>query len=116
VVRGSELLEKRFESDQLYKGFTGTAGGFYGPQGRVLRLGIQDPELNAKMDQFEFEGIKMTNLEMETAAIYGLGKLLGHECLSLNAIIANRATGTFSEDPYKTVDALIVYALTKLVE
>lgn len=116
VVHCSELLEKRFESDQLYKGFTGTAGGFYGPQGRVLRLEIQDPELNAKMDQFEFEGIKMTNLEMETGAIYGLGKLLGHECLSLNAIIANRATGTFSADPYKTVDALIEYALTKLVE
>ena len=116
VVRGSESLEKRLESDQLFKGFTGTAGGFYGPQGRVLRLGIQDPDLNTKMDRFEFKGIKMTNLEMETAAIYGLGKLLGHECLSLNAIIANRATGTFSEDPYKTVDALIVYALNKLAE
>jgi uridine phosphorylase len=116
VVRGSESLEKQFESDQLFKGFTGTAGGFYGPQGRVLRLGIQDPDLNTKMDHFEFKGIKMTNLEMETAAIYGLGKLLGHECLSLNAIIANRATGTFSEDPYKTVDALIVYALNKLAE
>jgi uridine phosphorylase len=53
---------------------------------------------------------------METAAIYGLGKLLGHECLSLNAIIANRATGTFSEDPYKAVDALIQYTLGKLAE
>ena len=68
------------------------------------------------MDQFEFEGIKMTNLEMETAAIYGLGKLMGHECLSLNAIIANRALGTFSADPYKTVDSLIEYALNKLAE
>jgi uridine phosphorylase len=116
VIRCAETLEKRIESDQIHKGFTGTAGGFYGPQGRVLRLEIQDPELNQKMDSFEFEGIKMTNLEMETAAIYGLGKLLGHHCLSLNAIIANRATGTFSEDPYKAVDALIVYALDKLAE
>lgn len=116
VVRGSKQLEKRFNSDQLYKGFTGTVGGFYGPQGRVLRLKIQDPDLNSKMDRFEFNGIKMTNLEMETAAIYGLGKLLGHECLSLNAIIANRATGTFSADPYKAVDALILYALDKLAE
>lgn len=116
VVRGSEKLEKRFESNSIFKGFTGTAGGFYGPQGRVIRLGIQDPDLNSKMDQFEFEGIKMTNLEMETSAIYGLGKLMGHECLSMNAIIANRATGTFSEDPYKTVDELIVYALNKFVE
>ena len=58
----------------------------------------------------------MTNLEMETSAIYGLGKLLGHHCLSLNAIIANRANGTFSEDPYKAVDELIAYALEKLAE
>jgi uridine phosphorylase len=116
VIRGSEILEKCFESENLHKGFTGTAGGFYGPQGRVLRLGIQDPDLNANMDRFEFEGIKMTNLEMETAAIYGLGKLMGHECLSLNAIIANRALGTFSADPYKAVDALILYALDKLAE
>ena len=114
VISCSESLEKRIESSQMHKGFTGTAGGFYGPQGRVLRLEIQDPELNAKMDRFEFEGIKMTNLEMETPAIYGLGKLLGHNCLSLNAIIANRATGTFSEDPYKAVDALIAYTLDKL--
>lgn len=116
VIKGSETLEKRIESDQMYKGFTGTAGGFYGPQGRVLRLPIQDPELNTKMDTFEFEGIKMTNLEMETGAIYGLGKLLGHECLSLNAIIANRANGTFSADPYKAVDALIAYTLDKLAQ
>ena len=68
------------------------------------------------MDRFEFNGIKMTNLEMETGAIYGLGKLLGHQCLSLNAIIANRATGTFSNDPYKAVDALIDYTLDKLAE
>ncbi|RBA28568.1 nucleoside phosphorylase [Flavobacterium tibetense] len=116
VISCSKTLEKRLESDKIFKGFTGTAGGFYGPQGRVVRLGIQDPELNAKMDSFNFNGTRMTNLEMETGAIYGLGKLLGHECLSLNAIIANRATGTFSEDPYKSVDELIEYTLNKLAE
>ena len=116
VIAGSSKLVKRFESDAIFKGFTGTVGGFYGPQGRVIRLGIQDSELNSKMDHFNYKGIQMTNLEMETAAIYGLGKLMGHECLSLNAIIANRALGTFSVDPYKTVDALIVYTLNKLVE
>ena len=116
VIAGSKTLEKRLESDTIFKGFTGTAGGFYGPQGRVIRLGIQDPELNSKMDRFNYNGIKMTNLEMETGAIYGLGKLMGHNCLSLNAIIANRATGTFSEDPYKAVDELIIYTLNKLVE
>ena len=116
VIAGSKTLEKRLESDTIFKGFTGTAGGFYGPQGRVIRLGIQDPELNSKMDRFNYNGIKMTNLEMETGAIYGLGKLMGHNCLSLNAIIANRATGTFSKDPYKAVDELIIYTLNKLVE
>jgi uridine phosphorylase len=116
VIAGSSKLVKRFESDAIFKGFTGTVGGFYGPQGRVIRLGIQDSDLNTKMDRFNYKGIQMTNIEMETAAIYGLGKLMGHECLSLNAIIANRATGMFSEDPYKTVDALIEYTLHKLAE
>ncbi|MFC4740064.1 nucleoside phosphorylase [Flavobacterium ponti] len=116
VVKGSETLANKIFSDKMHKGFTGTAGGFYGPQGRVLRLEIQDKELNHKMDNFNYKGIRMTNLEMETAAIYGLGKLLGHECLSLNAIIANRATGNFSDDPYKAVEELIAYTLNKLAE
>ena len=114
VISCSEKLEKIIESDKMHKGITATAGGFYGPQGRVLRLNIQDESLNSKMDNFEFEENRITNLEMETGAIYGLGKLLGHECLSLNAIIANRASGTFSEDPYKAVDELIEYTLDKL--
>ncbi len=116
IITCSEKLEKRMESDQIFKGITGTAGGFYGPQGRVLRLNIQDENLNSKMDSFNYNGTRMTNLEMETSAIYGLGKLLGHHCLSLNAIIANRANGTFSKDPYKAVDQLIAYALGKLAE
>ena len=116
VVSCSEKLERLIESDLIHKGITATTGGFYGPQGRILRLNIQDEKLNYKMDNFNFEGNRITNLEMETAAIYGLGKLLGHECLSLNAIIANRGTGTFSEDPYKAVDELIAYALDKLTE
>ena len=115
-IRCSEKLEKQFESQSIHKGITATSGGFYGPQGRVLRLNIQDENLNSKMDYFKFEKTRITNLEMETAAIYGLGKLLGHHCLSLNAIVANRADGTFSEDPYKAVEELIVYALEKLVE
>jgi uridine phosphorylase len=114
AISCSEKLEKIIESDKMHKGITATAGGFYGPQGRVLRLNIQDNSLNSKMDNFLFEGNKITNLEMETAAIYGLSALLGHNALSLNAIIANRASGTFSEDPYKAVDELISYTLDKL--
>ena len=116
VIECSSTLEKVIESDKMHKGITATAGGFYGPQGRVLRLEIQDADLNSKMDNFTFNDNRITNLEMETAAIYGLGKLLGHECLSLNAIIANRASGTFSEDPYKAVDELIAYTLDKLAK
>lgn len=116
VVEGSQTLAQKMKSASVFEGFTGTAGGFYGPQGRVLRLPLQTPDLNAKMDSFLYKGIRMTNLEMETGAIYGLGKLLGHECLSMNAIIANRATGTFSADPYAAVDQLITYVLDKFAE
>nr|WP_314836418.1 nucleoside phosphorylase [uncultured Flavobacterium sp.] len=116
VIACSSALEKKIESQQIHKGITATAGGFYGPQGRVLRLNIQDETLNNKMDTFNFEGTRITNLEMETGAIYGLSLLLGHQALSMNAIIANRASGTFSEDPYKAVDALIAYTLEKLAE
>ncbi|CAN1565362.1 Udp Uridine phosphorylase [Flavobacteriaceae bacterium] len=116
IISCSEKLDKLIESDKIHKGITATAGGFYGPQGRILRLNIQDENLNSKMDNFKFYANRITNLEMETAAIYGLSKLLGHNALSLNAIIANRATGTFSEDPYKAVDELIAYTLDKLTE
>ena len=114
LVKGSELLIQKLNSDKVFIGVTATAGGFYGPQGRVLRLAIQDPSLNNKIDNFEFDGYKVTNLEMETSAIYGLSKLLGHEACSMNAIIANRANGAFSEDPYKPVEELIIYTLNKL--
>ncbi|MFB9107320.1 nucleoside phosphorylase [Flavobacterium gyeonganense] len=114
AIACSETLEKIIESEKIFKGITATAGGFYGPQGRILRLNIQDEELNNKMDNFDFNDNRITNLEMETAAIYGLSALLGHNALSLNAIIANRASGTFSQDPYKAVDELIAYTLDKL--
>ncbi|WP_067149197.1 nucleoside phosphorylase [Pseudotamlana agarivorans] len=116
IIRGSEILEKKLESDLIHKGLTATAGGFYGPQGRVLRLDIQDPDLNAKMDNFNFNGVVISNFEMETSAIYGLSKLLGHDALSLNAIIANRANGTFSKNPLAAIEKLISYTLNKLVE
>ena len=116
VINNSNKLEKLFESDQIFKGITATAGGFYGPQGRVLRLPIEDPGLNNKMDSFNYKDLRVTNLEMETSAIYGLSKLLGHQALSFNAIIANRANGTFSENPGMVVEKLIKYTLDKLVE
>ena len=115
IVANSSELEAKLESDIIFKGVTATAVGFYGPQGRVLRLPIQDPELNHKIDNFEFNGVKITNLEMETSVIYGLSKLLGHNACSMNCIIANRANGTFSENPKASVEKLIKYTLDKLV-
>ncbi|WP_299526937.1 nucleoside phosphorylase [uncultured Lutibacter sp.] len=114
IVENSKELEDRLVSDKVFLGCTATAVGFYGPQGRVLRLPIEDPSLNNKIDNFEFNGTKITNLEMETSAIYGLAKLLGHNACSMNAIIANRANGTFSPNPYKPVEELIIYTLDKL--
>ncbi len=116
IINNSKTLEQKFESDTIYKGMTATAGGFYGPEGRVLRLPLQDAQLNTKMDTFNYEGYRVTNLEMETSVIYGLSKLLGHNALSLNAIIANRANGTFSKDPKKVVENLIEYTLNKIIE
>ena len=116
IIENGKDLAKKLSSDKTFTGITATAGGFYGPQGRVLRLAIQDPNLNNKIDNFSQAGHRITNLEMETSAIYALSKLLGHQAVSMNAIIANRANGTFSEDPYKVVDELIQYTLDKLVE
>jgi len=116
VIDNSSELEKRFESDLIFKGITATAGGFYGPQGRVLRLPLEDPSLNEKIDSFNHQGFKVSNFEMETSVIYGLSKLLGHHALSLNAIIANRVNGTFSKDPKKAIENLIEYTLGKIIE
>ncbi|MEW7291798.1 nucleoside phosphorylase [Aquimarina sp. 2304DJ70-9] len=115
VVASDQKLSNHMQSKITRKGVTVTNVGFYGPQGRVLRLPLQDKELNKKMASFEYNNKRITNLEMETAAIYGLAKLLGHEAISMNAIIANRATGEFSQNPKKVVDRLIQYTLDKIV-
>jgi uridine phosphorylase len=116
VVKSNSELHKKMSSSKTHNGFTATNVGFYGPQGRILRLPIQDNELNDKLATFNYKGISITNLEMETAGIYGLAALLGHKAISLNAIIANRPNGNFSKNPKLTVERLIEYTLDKLVE
>ena len=116
VISNSTYLEKKLISEKIHKGMTATAGGFYAPQGRVLRLGLQDSEINSKINKFNYKGIKVSNLEMETSAIYGLCKLLGHNACSMNAIIANRTDGTFSKNYQKVVKDLILYTLNRLVD
>jgi uridine phosphorylase len=92
----------------FHQGITVTCPGFYGPQGRVLRLGIQNPDLIDRLTDFRFGQYRITNFEMETSAIYGLGKLLGHNCLAINAIVANRIKKDFSKDAKTTIEKLIV--------
>lgn len=99
----------------LTRGVTLTAAGFYAPQGRSLRLpsGLT-PALLAALRSWRFEGLRLTNIEMETAGIYGLATALGHRSASLSALLANRAAGTFSKRPAKTVEELITYGLELL--
>lgn len=116
VVSCDKDLGNQFTSSKVINGFTATNVGFYGPQSRQLRLTVQDNSLNEKLANFSFNGKQLTNLEMETAGIYGLAKLLGHKAVSMNAILANRATGDFSANPDKIVNDLIVYCLDKIVD
>lgn len=115
VIEADTELIKQFKTDAILSGFTATNVGFYGPQGRLIRGPLQDPDLNSKIESFRYERFRITNLEMETSGIYGLSKLLGHRALSLNVILANRALGTFSKDPEKATDKLIKFTLDKII-
>lgn len=115
VVKGNRELIDQLTSEQTILGFTATNVGFYGPQSRKIRLNVQDEKLNDKLATFQYQDKKITNLEMETAGIYGLANLLGHRSVSMNAIIANRPLGQFSKTPKETVDRMIQYTLGKLV-
>ncbi|MBC7830357.1 MAG: nucleoside phosphorylase [Chitinophagaceae bacterium] len=102
----SASLMKHFVKN-FHHGITVTCPGFYGPQGRVLRLGLSNPALIDRLTDFSFGQHRITNFEMETAAIYGLGKMLGHHCLSLSAIVANRIHRNFSKDGNAAIEKLI---------
>jgi uridine phosphorylase len=106
ISGASGSLLKHFVTG-FHQGITVTCPGFYGPQGRILRLGLSSPSLIDRLSHFTFGQHRITNFEMETSGIYGLGKLLGHHCLSLSAIVANRVTREFSKDVHRTVDHLI---------
>jgi len=115
IEAAPELLEK-FTDAPFLPGFTATFNGFYGAQARSLRLSLQDQSLHEKIEAFSLNKERITNLEMETAGIYGLAALLGHKAISLNAILANRVKGEFSSNTQKTVEELIVLTLEKLIE
>jgi len=106
ISSGAASLIKHFVKD-FHQGITVTCPGFYGPQGRILRLGISNPNFVNRLTDFRFGQHRISNFEMETSAIYGLGKLLGHHCLAVNAIVANRVKKEFSKDGLATVEKLI---------
>ncbi|OON70140.1 nucleoside phosphorylase [Hymenobacter sp. CRA2] len=116
-VLGSDLLREQLGAG-MFTGNTVTCPGFYGPQGRSLRLELRYPDLLERLRHVQYsnaEGtFRLTNFEMETAGYYALGRMLGHEVVSLNAIVANRATGEFAENSDQTVNDLIAKTLSRI--
>jgi len=110
-INGASMKILKEFTKGFHSGITVTCPGFYGPQGRVLRMGLAFPHLIDLLTNFNFGNHRISNFEMETSAIYGMGKVLGHHCLSLNVIVANRITKEFSKDGQAAVENLIKHAL-----
>ncbi len=113
VAKGSETLRKQLASDMMV-GNTVTCPGFYAPQGRELRVPIRFPKLLEDLNYYHKGDFWLTNFEMETAGYYAMGRLLGHEVLSVNAIIANRMKNKFSKNPNKVIESLIEKVLDRI--
>jgi uridine phosphorylase len=114
VVDSSPRLKKLMSGPEMLEGITISAPGFYGPQGRILRLELLDSLMNEKIQRFRYKGLRITNFEMESSAIYGLSKLLGHHAVTVCAIIANRANKTYSKDYHPVIEKLILTVLNKI--
>ncbi|MDD4142158.1 MAG: nucleoside phosphorylase [Bacteroidales bacterium] len=115
ACKASEALEDRFVNNKDFvKGITVTAPGFYGPQGRAIRLPLKYPRMNEKIMGFNYNGYKVSNYEMETSALYGLGQGLGHNTLSICLAIANRSTGEFCSSYKEAMGQLIESVITAM--
>lgn len=112
VAASKQLFDRMKEGCQ--SGITATASGFYGPQGRVLRIPLMEKNLNAKLNGFKHQGLRIVNFEMETSALYGLSKALGHNACTLCVVVANRFTNQFSEDYKPAMNNLIALVLSRL--
>ena len=113
VVEGSKMLFDKL-AEGYYQGVTATAPGFYGPQGRTLRMHLSYPENNNKIEHFDYQGWRVCNFEMESSALYGLGKMMGHNCLTICVAIANRVTEKFTTDYHPYVRKLVESTLERL--
>ncbi|KPK79139.1 MAG: phosphorylase [Bacteroides sp. SM23_62_1] len=112
-ISSSENLFERL-NDNIISGMTISAPGFYGPQGRSLRLKSLDPLLNKKINSFRYNEMRITNYEMESSALFGLSSLLGHEAITICAMIANRITGEITTDYKPVMDKLITFTLNHI--
>lgn len=114
VIKCNDELLERIAADDMVRGVTIACGGFYGPQGRKLRLSLADPKANAKIEAFEYEGHKVTNFEMESSAVAGLSSLMGHKATTVCMVIANRVAGRANTNYKQSIDSLITAVLRRL--
>lgn len=113
AVADAELID-RIAGSEMVRGYTIACGGFYGPQGRVLRLPLADLDQNAKVESFEYEGMKICNFEMESSALAGLSSLLGHKAMTCCMVIANRLAGKANPNYKNSIDGLIQLVLARI--
>ena len=109
----TELLD-RIAGDDMVRGYTVACGGFFGPQGRQLRVPLADPELNTKIESFEYDGLHITNFEMESSAVAGMSNLMGHKALTCCMVIANRVAKQANSSYKNSIDDLIVKVLDRI--
>ena len=114
VIPADETLSERISGDEMVKGVTIACGGFFGPQGRELRIPLADPDQNKKIEDFEYQGWKITNFEMESSALAGLAKLMGHRATTCCMVIANRLAGEANTGYKGTIDGLIQLILDRI--
>lgn len=114
VAPADTELTDRIAGTDMVRGITIACGGFYGPQGRVLRLPLADPEQNAKIESFKHEGLNITNFEMESSAVAGLSRLLGHKALTCCMVIANRVAKKADTNYKNSIDLLIKTVLDRI--
>ncbi|GAB6982891.1 nucleoside phosphorylase [Prevotella dentasini] len=114
VANADPGLLDRIASDDMVRGVTIACGGFFGPQGRRLRLPLADPDLNSKIEKFSYQGLRITNFEMESSALAGLSNLMGHKAMTCCMVIANRLAGEANANYKNTIDGLIERVLERI--
>ena len=114
VSIADEELINQIAQDDMVRGYTVSCGGFYGPQGRILRADLADPQQNEKIEAFEYEGMKVCNFEMESSAVAGLASILGHRAMTCCMVIANRYTTEMNTEYKNSIDTLIGKVLDRI--